>query len=200
LPHWAHASLDFDQPDYPKMRKLLLFFSCLVLGALVLQACSDDETKPQSIVCESTYALCTTAQCTPIQEGQAAIFCDCEVKTGYSVGGTLCHAPIDSPEGKQIVSRYYPVRSYAACTNDRPWAWCFDRPCIVDKDDPSKAVCACNIVKDKGPYVIVTDSYSDTTCTTGLYSSAPGKDLQGVTDSLKTNEHLKAFDLKVVNP
>ena len=59
-------------------------------------------------------------------------------------------------------------------------------------------MCACNIVKDKGPYVMVTDSYSDTTCTTGLYSSATVKALNDVTDFLKTNANLKPFDLKVV--
>lgn len=121
------------------------------------------------------------------------------MKTGYSVGGTPCHEPIDSPEGKQVVSRYFPIKSYASCSNDRPWANCYDRPCIVDKDDPAKAVCACNVVTDESPYVMVTDTYTKQTCTTGLYSSARVKDMLSVTDFLKTNEHLKPFDLKVVN-
>lgn len=45
----------------------------------------------------------------------------------------------------------------------------------------------------------VTDTYTKQTCTTGLYSSARVKDMLSVTDFLKTNEHLKLFDLKVVN-
>ena len=45
---------------------------------------------------------------------------------------------------------------------------------------------------------MVADSYSDTTCTTGLYSSATVKALNDVTDFLKTNANLKPFDLKVV--
>jgi hypothetical protein len=181
------------------MWKTLLALSFFLLGALVIGGCSDDNAKSRNIVCDSTYALCTTAQCTPIEEGQDTVFCDCEVKTGYSVGGTPCHEPVDSPEGKQILSRYYPIKSYAACTNDRPWAWCFDRPCIVDKNDPTKAVCSCNIVKDEGPYVMVAETYDDKTCTTGLYSSAKVKDLNDVTDFLRTNADLKSFDLKVVN-
>jgi hypothetical protein len=180
------------------MWKTTLALSCLVFGGMALGGCNDDG-KSTNIVCESTYALCTTAQCTFIEEGQGEVFCDCKVKTGYSVGGTPCHEPIDSPEGKQIVSRFYPLKSYAACNNDRPWAWCYDRPCIVDKDDPSKAVCACDIVKDKGPYVVVADSYSDTACTTGLYSSATVKALNDVTDFLKTNANLKPFEVKVLN-
>ncbi len=168
-------------------------------GSIALIGC-DAETKADYIVCESTYALCTTAQCAPIEEGQETVFCDCDVKTGYSVGSTPCHGAIDSPEGKQIVSRYYPIKSYAACSNDRPWAWCYDRPCIVDEDDPAKAVCSCNIVKGEGPYVMVAESYDDATCTTGLYSSAKVKDLDAVTDFLKTNDDLKPFEIKVLNP
>jgi hypothetical protein len=179
------------------MWKTALTLSCLVFGGVALGSCSDS-TKSTNIVCESTYALCTTAKCAPIEEGQGTVFCDCEVKTGYSVGGTPCHEPVDSPEGKQVVSRYYPIKSYAACANDRPWANCYDRPCLVDKDDPTKAVCSCNIVKDASPYVMVADTYNDQTCTTGLYSSARVKDMLGVTDFLKTNEHLKPFALKVV--
>ena len=181
------------------MWKMVFAIPFVTLVGSVLGSCSGEETKPQTIVCESTYALCTTARCTPIEEGQGTVFCDCKVETGYSVGGTPCHEPIDSPEGKQIVSRYFPIRSYAACKNDRPWANCYDRPCIVDKDDPAKAVCSCNVVKNESPYVIVTDTYTDQTCTTGLYSSARVKDMLKVTDFLKTNEHLKPFDLKVVN-
>lgn len=179
------------------MWKTALTLSCLVFGGVALGSCSDSN-KSTNIVCESTYALCTTAKCAPIEEGQGTVFCDCEVKTGYSVGGTPCHEPVDSPEGKQVVSRYYPIKSYAACSNDRPWADCYDRPCLVDKDDPTKAVCSCNIVKDASPYVMVADTYNDQTCTTGLYSSARVKDMLGVTDFLTTNEHLKPFALKVV--
>lgn len=73
------------------------------------------------------------------------------------------------------------------------------RPSLHRKDDPAKAVCACNVVTDESPYVRVTDTYTKQTCTTGLYSSARVKDMLSVTDFLKTNEHLKPFDLKVVN-
>jgi hypothetical protein len=179
------------------MWKMACALSFLILGGM-LSGCSE-ESESDYIVCDSTYALCTTAPCTPIEEGEDTVFCDCEVKTGYSVGSTPCHEPVDSEEGKQVVSRYYPIKSYAACTNDRPWAWCYDRPCIVDKDDPTKAVCSCNIKKDEGPYVMVADSYTASTCTTGFYSSATVDGLKEVTAFLKKSDKLKPFDLKVVN-
>jgi hypothetical protein len=173
---------------------------CFVLVALAAVALSHGAAAAQGKfeVCESTYALCTTAKCTPISGHEDTVFCQCEVKTGLSLGQTPCHSKVESPEGTQILSRYYPIKSYAACTNDRPWAWCFDKPCIVDKNDPSKATCACGVVKNKGPYVMVTDTYNAKTCTTDLYSSAKVRDFKKATNFLKTSK-LKPFELKVLN-
>jgi hypothetical protein len=111
----------------------------------------------------------------------------------------LCQGEVETSAGQQIRSRYYPIKSYAICTNDRPWAWCLDKPCIVDKADLSKAACACMVAKDKGPYLIIADSYNASTCTTGLYSSATVTDVDQVTDFLKTSSELKPFDIKVLN-
>lgn len=72
-------------------------------------------------------------------------------------------------------------------------------PCLIDPSDPGKASCACKLVKDKGPYVVVTDTYDDATCTTNLWSSASVTDVDQVTDYLKTNDDLKPFEIKVLN-
>jgi len=158
---------------------------------------ADDQTDFK--VCQSTYALCTTARCTPVAGSKDTVACGCEVKTGYSAGLKACKEPVESGKGKEIVSRYFPVKSYAICTNDRPWAWCLDKPCIVDKDDPTKASCACTSVKDQGPYIIITDTLTQSTCTTDLYSSATVTQVTQVTDFLKKNSDLKPFDIKVLN-
>jgi hypothetical protein len=125
-----------------------LFALVLVVGG---RAEADDQTDFK--VCQSTYALCTTARCTPVAGAKDTVACGCEVKTGYSAGLKPCKEP-----GKEIVSRYFPLKSYAICTNARAWAWCLDKPCIVNKDDPTKASCACTSVKDQGPYIIITDT------------------------------------------
>jgi hypothetical protein len=82
------------------------------------------------------------------------------------------------------------VKYYAVCSNDRAWAWCLDKPCTVDKDNPSKASCACTLVKDQGPYVVVTDKYNDSTCTTDIWSSATVQAITQITDFLKTQDKL----------
>lgn len=181
------------------MWKTIFSASFLALGCFALSACSDDESKPSFVVCESTYALCTTAKCTPADGSTDTVACACDVKTGYSAGEKPCTGESESSKGTEISSRYYPIKSYAACDNDRPWAWCLDKKCIVDKDDPTKASCACTVTKNEGPYLVVTDTYTDTTCTTDLWSSATVQGVNQITDFLKTTSELKPYDIKVLN-
>lgn len=150
-------------------------------------------------VCKSKYALCTTAKCNPGKEGSSTVECSCEVRTGYSVGSSPCQEPTKTRAGEQIRSRYYPIKSYARCANNRPWATCYDKECVVDKDDPSKATCKCSVKEGEGDWVMVTDTYTAETCTTGLYSSATVNDLEEVTDFLKGQKDLKPFPLHVLN-
>ena len=178
------------------MRNDLL--AVLVVAFIVLPlngVSADDET--DFTVCKSTYALCTTASCIRVAGTKDTVACSCEVKIGYSLGSESCQDPDQTSSGS-IKSRYFPVKSYAVCRNNRPWAWCLDKPCTVDKDDPTKASCTCTSVKDKGPYVIVTDSYTDKTCTTGIISSATVAQVTQVTDFLKKSTKLKPFNIEVL--
>jgi hypothetical protein len=150
-------------------------------------------------VCKSKYALCTTAKCDSAKPGSDAVACSCEVRTGYSVGSSPCQEPTKTSAGEQIRSRYYPIKSYARCANNRPWATCYDKECVVDKDDPSKATCKCSVKQGEGDWVMVTDAYSAKTCTTGLYSSATVSELEQVTDFLKGQKELQPFPLQVLN-
>jgi hypothetical protein len=177
----------------PSARLLLVGSLAILLGSAAAAE------QPQFEVCESTYALCTTAPCQPIAGQEDTASCACDVKTGYSLGLKPCQAAVETSQGEQIQSRYFPIKSYAICTKDRPWANCLDSPCVIDKSDPSKAACACAVAKDQGPYVMVTDVYDDSTCTTGLWSSATVIDANRVTDFLMTNSELKPFDVKVLN-
>ena len=181
------------------MWKTTYTLALIALGGTVLGGCTG-ESKNDFTVCDGIYALCTTAPCQPIAGQEDAVSCDCTVQNGYSAGLEACKDEVVTAEGKQIVSRYYPIKSYAICSNDRPWANCLDSPCIVDKSDPGKAACTCPVVKKQGPYVIVTETYDASTCTTGLWSSATVSDANTITDFLKTNDNLKPSDIKVLNP
>jgi hypothetical protein len=125
------------------------------------------------VVCESQYALCTTAKCTPIPGNNQDVLCNCQVKTGYSAGFKSCESPKKITDDYQVIkSRYYPIKSYVSCANARAWANCLDSPCIIDKDDPTRASCTCTLVKNKGDYIIVNDSCDKSGCESGIYSSA----------------------------
>ena len=176
----------------------IIAFSFAAFGCLAFAGC-DEDSKDSFVLCESTYALCTTAACTPADGSTETVSCACDVKTGYSAGQKPCTGTVETDKGTQISSRYYPIKSYAACNNDRPWAWCLDKPCIVDKDDPTKASCACTVDRNQGPYLVVTDTYTDTTCTTNLWSSATVDGVNEITDFLKTTKELKPYDIKVLN-
>lgn len=166
----------------------LLLISCIPVSAL---AASGDFT-----LCDGRYALCTTAKCTPVPGQPDTVSCACDVKNGYSVGKQACQDAKAS--GDLVKSRYFPVKYHAICSNNRPWAWCLDKPCTVDKNDPAKATCACTTVKDQGDYVIVTKTYSQSTCTTGIVSSATVEQSAEITDFLKTQQKLQPFPIKIV--
>jgi hypothetical protein len=151
-------------------------------------------------VCRSTFALCTIAPCDPIPGKDKQVACHCTVNNGYSAGQEPCTGVKGTSEGQQIRSRYYPVHSYAVCANDRPWAWCLDKPCVIDNNNPEAASCACDVVKNLGDYVIVTDNYTSATCTTGVISSATVQQITQVTDYLKTKtKALPPFNIQILN-
>ena len=84
------------------------------------------------VVCQSTYALCTTAKCIPVPGKTDTVSCACDVKSGYSAGQEACQSAKQTSEGEQVRSRYFPVKSHMVCSNNRPWAWCLDKVCLVD--------------------------------------------------------------------
>jgi hypothetical protein len=166
------------------MRKTFLAFLMMLLAPAISLAAG-----PDFIVCKSTYALCTTAACTPIPGKKDVVSCQCNVQTDYSAGMKPC-AQEKAGAAPKLRSRYHPISSYARCANSRPWAWCLDAPCVADKNKPSQAACACSVVANQGAYVIVNANgqYDDSSCTTGMYSSASVVQLDQVTDFLKTHD------------
>jgi hypothetical protein len=143
-------------------------------------------------ICKSQYALCTTAKCSPIPGLAGLSLCFCKTETGYSAGKKPCKKAETTPEGYTMVnSRYYPIGSFVSCSNARSWANCLDSPCIIDPSDPSKAVCTCSIVKNQGPYVIVTDTCNKSGCETGLTSSATVKSNDELDAYIRSSEYAK---------
>jgi hypothetical protein len=155
-------------------------------------------TAPPITVCKSTYALCTTATCTAVPGQPSKVTCGCSVHTGYSAATQTCKPVRNTSQGQAIVSRYFPAKAYAVCSNDRPWANCLDSPCIVDKNDPSKAICTCTAVARQGPYVAVASAYNKSMCTTGVISSATVKQSEAITRFLQTQKLLQPYPITIL--
>ncbi len=176
-----------------KLKKILTAFLLLCIH-LHANASSSDFT-----VCRSTYALCTTAVCQPLPGKAGFATCACKVKTGYSAGTKPCTGIIKTKAGQAVSSRYFPIKAYKSCANDRFWAFCLDSPCVVNPNDSSKASCICSLVKNKGNYIIVPDGHHKTSCTSKIYSSATVDDLNQITTFLKKHSELPPFPIKVRN-
>ena len=114
------------------MKAMFLRSIALTLGLFFVL---ESQAQAQGLkICESTFALCTIAACDPIPGNDKQVNCHCTVNKSYSAGAENCTGVVETPQGPQIRSRYYPVKSYAVCSNNRPWAWCLDKPCTIDKN------------------------------------------------------------------
>lgn len=179
--------------------KNVLSMALLTLTSLSLTTFAQNPAGPQFKVCKSTYALCTFSACEPTKIlGTPMLFsCACDVRHDeWSVGAQGCEPPQKVPEGQLIRSRYHPIKTYARCTNNRPWAMCLDSPCIIDEKHPDKAKCTCSMVQGQGDYLVKPGTNQ---CSEGALSSATVLDLDQITDFLETQPDLLPPDIKVVN-
>jgi len=192
-------------PLSARVAGILLIVLPAVCVALRAQTGSPASGKQHFDVCDGTYALCTTARCT------SSYSCTCEVlykpdQPNYSAGSyeegkTPCAGVSrEKPAvGKQLHSRYYPVRGFAVCMNDRSWAMCLNVPCTVVSEQVNgkevlKAKCDCTAPQESPttPWVITTDSPPPAdACTTGTISSATIADLSEITLFLNSSKQLK---------
>jgi hypothetical protein len=154
-------------------------------------------------LCLGTFALCTTAKCTPMRStdpsAEPQLSCRCDALQGFSAGTKPCsEVPrVRLIKGLVVPSRYQPISATAACFNNRPWAWCLDKSCVVDADT-SKATCTCTQMSSTEPYVVVKDRYDATTCTTDIWSSATVDSVLQVTSFLQGSRDLPAKPIAIV--
>ncbi len=187
----------------------------LVVASCGITAMAQEGAKdpPKFLLCHTTYALCTFSQCGPAvaQGNQETTTCACRVWQGYSVAayspsGTECDGQTKTPDGQtQVISRYYPIPGYGTCSNNKPWAMCLDKPCVVDSNDKTKANCTCSVEDrqklkqgqgEEKDYLVKYGSE----CPAGIISSATVLDLNGITRFLKGQDEIPVQDFIVANP
>jgi hypothetical protein len=168
---------------------------------------------PEFLLCHTAYALCTFSQCGPAvaQGKQETTTCSCRVWKGYSVAaysgsGTECDGQSTTPDGQtKVISRYYPIPGYGTCSNNKPWAMCLDKSCVVDSNDKTRANCNCSVedrqtVKqgqgEQKDYLVRYGS----SCPSGIISSATVLDLDGITHFLKGKDEIPVQAFIVSKP
>jgi len=124
-------------------------------------AARGDESGGQ-LICLGRYALCSSAECQPIENEDSAVLCDCELPPeGLNVGNSTCQsraekltstfslwdltATVDKPAKRALLCEGEPARA---------WAFCLDSPCTRKGDG---ARCTCPLAEPSAYYVFVEE-------------------------------------------
>ncbi len=114
------------------------------------------------VVCLGRYALCSSAQCSQIDNDKEHVRCDCELPPeGLNIGDSTCQ------ERAQNLTSTFSLWDFTktkdkkakfslACTggNANAWAFCLDAPCTT-KD--GKTTCTCKLKPSSDYYTFTPD-------------------------------------------
>ncbi|HWW59758.1 MAG TPA: hypothetical protein VN181_00185 [Thermoanaerobaculia bacterium] len=157
--------------------------------------------------CEGRYALCIKAPCTPIVSRDATTGaysvteanCICDMEVGWSMGPGACDSrkPTKGSDGNTYVistySNFFNSTNLTLTCENKPWAWCYGSPCIVDAKDPSKATCTCPLIPPS-TFMTLGGECKQTACNS-LWSAAYPKE-----DAFANNHFYKELTKKGVKP
>lgn len=134
----------------------------------------------QTNICRGTYALCITARCAAIPTLDRLsnyyvnhALCECDViedseeKPAWSMGPGACedHGPVTQHGRTFLISTYSNLynstNKEVSCGKDTLWAWCYGAPCVVDEEDPTKALCTCPLVEGRADLLVSDCSVTD---------------------------------------
>jgi hypothetical protein len=119
-----------------------------------------DQNNSEMVKCNMKFALCPAAKCipTPYDENKAYCWCDVKSGTNYSVGNDNCDKikPYTLPNNEEIIfSDFSPIISkmgyhLTVCPPEATNLNCMNKICSVDPNNPSKALCICDKLDNKG--------------------------------------------------
>lgn len=143
----------------------------------------------QANFCQGTYALCITAPCAAVPTldrlGNYYVntgLCECDVivdsedSPAWSMGPGSCEdRALVEQNGRQFListysNLYNPENKVVTCGEDTLWAWCYGAPCVVDEEDPTKALCTCPLTQSAANLLI--SDCSDTGYCGEIWSAA----------------------------
>lgn len=186
-----------------------------ILGVLVLlssipmlgQSSPPSFQTDPAFFCEGAYALCIKAPCTPVvtknSDGTYAVTeanCICDMEVGWSMGPSSdCDArkPNKSSDGRRYVistySNFFNKTNLTLTCENKPWAWCYGSPCVVDPNNKSKAICTCPLIPPS-TFMTLGGECRQKACD-GLWSAAYPKE-----DAFANNHFYNELTKKGVKP
>lgn len=131
-----------------------------------------------AIICEQSYALCTSAPCVPDPKNPGQSICDCVVQQGKSAGFSACEKRkpyADKYKATHLTSTFsfnqFASKKALACAKGNPWNNCVDKPCTVDPQNPNRAICLCQLNNTQAFFTLGGNCDSNT-CASGFWSGA----------------------------
>lgn len=159
--------------DFTRLLKI-----SLIVFAFIFFSNGYAATTARAIVCEQTYALCTSAACVPDPKNPHQSICDCVVKQGKSAGFTHCEKRkphVDQYHATHLVSTFsfeqFATKKSLNCPKGKPWSNCVDMPCVIDPQNSSRAICLCELNASQAFFTFGGDC-DNKACTTGFWSGA----------------------------
>ncbi len=132
------------------------------------------------VICNNTYALCSSADCHSIPGKPNKVTSWCSVFKGKNIGYSSC----ESRQTKKLKNGNTGLVStfsfgnnqnkFMTCHTGKPWADCLDQPCHLDQrsKDGSRAFCQCKLVKNSREFVTFAGNCETKNCTKALWSGA----------------------------
>lgn len=163
-----------------KSLKPLLISYVLPVIAVLATAFTFEKSSNTNTLCKHEFALCTSALCVPEPGNPNKAICFCDVEEGLSMATAPCDSlkPSKDANGIRTVYSTFSPKQFNSgkkamkCPSDTPWTWCLNKACTVDPSNSSKAICICDIVKDKGEWMTLGGNCDTSTCKTGYWSGA----------------------------
>ncbi|MDR3478979.1 MAG: hypothetical protein P4M14_13225 [Gammaproteobacteria bacterium] len=158
--------------DFKSLLKLSLISAFLCISNM------SAATQAPAIVCDQTYALCTSAACIPDPNNSERTICDCAVMKGKSAGFTTCaqRKPfVDKYKAEHLISTFsfeqFAAKKSLTCPQGAPWSNCVDMPCTQDSQHPNHAICSCTVNNTQAFFTFGGECINST-CESGFWSGA----------------------------
>ncbi len=145
---------------------------------------------PMAIICDQTYALCTSAACIPDPVNSKNAICDCEVYQGKSAGYNSCSQRkpyLDQYKVMHVISTFsfeqFATKKSMTCPQGFLWTDCVDHSCTVDPKNKQRALCNCKIHSSKS-FITFGGECNQQNCKTGFWSGATESTSKGLRQAL----------------